>query len=254
MRCAYEAVAGIALVFASATGVSAQTNSPGQTIPPSAVGPGHYGNPQHAYGPKATVGDTVEAVREGAHLQDLYGVGNPHVTRQLTTLSPAQCQQRIAAAPARLRSQAQALDCTRVHYHFHAARLPLPAGINPQQSAGPLFRETARAALLAGWWYWTDSNMECDLFCSGWGSTDWADGVDNGASVWDWHQQCTAFGIAQQVTRFTNFNGGPPPYYGLQLVDDFKVCLGTGWVSFCASHGMRQWIDWYGDPTTYYDY
>lgn len=248
------ALAGIALAFASATPVGAQTG-PDQTPIPPAVSQRQYGNPQQAYGPNATVGDTVEAVRDGAHLQDLYRAGNPHVTRQLSKLSSTQCQQRVATVPTGLRSQAQGLICTIVHYHFHADRLPLPAGIVPQRTGTTLlFHDNARAALPAGWWYWTNTDTECDLFCSGWGSTDWADGVDNGMSVWDWHQQCTPFGIAQFVDCFVNFNGGPPPYYGLQLVDDFKVCIGTGWLTFCVSHGIRQWIDWDGTPTTYYDF
>lgn len=208
-----------------------------QTLPPTGA----------AYGPNASAAQTAGALQQGARLEDLYRAGNPFVTRETLHLSPARCQQLIVAAPTPLRPQVSTRLCTLLHYHFAATLPTLPAHL-------PLPAAIPRTAWLPpGWSYWTNDDVLCSYFgCWYAGSDDWSDGDTNFHSVWAWHQQCTPSGLAVAGPCFVNFNGGFAPYYGLQLVDDFRICIGSGWLSFCVAHGQRRWIDDQGGLSTYY--
>ena len=122
----------------------------------------------------------------------------------------------------------------------------------------------ARPVLRGGWRgdalslpdYYTNDDELTDITNGNvWSANEWEDGVANGNNVYNWHNQCTPGGLGVAINScFVNFNGGGPPYYGLQYGMDICTGLVTSWVSFCFHHGQRRWIDDYGDPTTYYDW
>ena len=112
----------------------------------------------------------------------------------------------------------------------------------------------------SGYWYWSASDEECSIYgCWYWSANLWMDGVANGSNVWQWNVGCTpggyetycGYGSGQWYGYF--YNGGGWPYYAMQFGDNSKSCVAPYNVG-CYNHGQRQWINDWGNPTTYYNW
>jgi hypothetical protein len=81
------------------------------------------------------------------------------------------------------------------------------------------------------------------------------DGVANGSHVWQWNHGCTAggaFGTMDGGWCGYLYNGGGWPYYAMQFGLNGRACIITSWGTGCYNHGMRRWIDDYGNLSTFY--
>ena len=80
-------------------------------------------------------------------------------------------------------------------------------------------------------------------------------GLANGSNVYQWSHGCTPSGFqVSNVWCGSQYNGGGWPTYGMLFGYDANVCtvklgsVGAG----CFAHGMRRWIDDYGNLSTFY--
>jgi len=198
---------------------------------------------------------TAAEVASGVPLHTLAAQGNPNVKVERIDLSPSACARLLVGVPAARLAQARAQQCSMLHYSFYASHLPVPAG-RQVVSGAPTAGVVANGSICCGFWYFTNDDELTDITNGNiWSANEWEDGVANENNVYNWHNQCTPGGLGVAINScFVNFNGGGPPYYGLQYGMDICTGLVTSWVSFCFHHGQRRWIDDWGDPTTYYDW
>jgi hypothetical protein len=206
----------------------------------------------HAQSTPTSRAATLAAVESGVPLSTLAAQGNPYVRVEHVDLSAGDCTRLLAGVPAAKMAQVQAEQCSMLHYSFGANHLPVPAHTSgaPEASAG-----TASSAC-CGYWYWSWWDDLCNgLSCNVWDFHLNEDGVANGYNVYQWHTNCTASGLGSTVTWYGYmFNGGGWPYYGMEFGCNGTVCVGIGPASYCYGHGMRRWIDDWGDPSTFYDW
>jgi hypothetical protein len=195
---------------------------------------------------------TLAAVQRGVSLSTLAAQGNPYVHVERVQLSPADCARLLAGVPAAQAAQVQAQQCSMLHYSFGANHLPVPARMPgaPGASAG------TGSSGCCGYWYWWWWDDLCNgISCSIWDFHLNEDGVADGNNVYQWHTNCTASGLGSTVTWCGYlFNGGGAPYYGMEFGVNGSVCIGIGPATYCYGHGMRRWIDDWGDPTTVYNW
>ena len=118
-------------------------------------------------------------------------------------------------------------------------------------------KETTAAS---SYWYWTASDEECSIYgCWYWSANLWMDGVANGSHVYQWHVGCTPGGYETYCGYDSGqwygyfYNGGGWPNYAMQFGENSKSCVAPYNVG-CFSHGQRQWINDWGNPTTYYNW
>jgi hypothetical protein len=106
-----------------------------------------------------------------------------------------------------------------------------------------------------GYWYYSYSDKECSIYgCWYWSVNLTMDGVANGSRVWQWNEGCSPGGYDTSCTWLGYlYNGGGWPYYAMQFGENSQSCVGPYNIG-CFAHGQRQWIDDWGDPTTYYNW
>jgi hypothetical protein len=198
---------------------------------------------------------TAAAVARGVPLHTLFAQGNPNVKVKRIDLSPTACASALVGVSPVLLNRARAEQCSMLLYSFQATHLPIPAGRNLLTGA-PTVGIAAISSECCGFWYYSGSDELTDVVTGGiWNATLWYDGVANGTNVYYWDNFCTPGGIGVTINAcFHNFNGGGPPYYGIQYGMDFCAGVTTGWISFCIQHGIRQWADDFGTDSTEYDW
>jgi hypothetical protein len=142
--------------------------------------------------------------------------------------------------------------CQILHYwKTGATRLPLSRGTQVISASG-------------GYWYWWAWDQICSSNdpgthdgCTYWSFTMTEDGVANGSHVWQWNHGCTAggfFGSVDGQWCGYLYNGGGWPNYAMQFGLNGKACLITAWGTGCYNHGMRRWINDYGNRSTFYSW
>jgi hypothetical protein len=139
-------------------------------------------------------------------------------------------------------------SCTAEHRWYSANHRALPAGT--QVASGPsLFAD--HVALAAGpYWYWSVYDQICSIYGCWYGSlSSWEDGAANGTNVWQWDHGCSPGGYNTSITWCGSFyNGGGWPYYAMQFGMNGNACLIVSYGTGCFNHGLRRWVDDYGNP------
>jgi hypothetical protein len=107
----------------------------------------------------------------------------------------------------------------------------------------------------SSYWYWSGSREECSIYgCWYWSVNLTMDGVANGSHVYQWNVGCTAGGYDTSCTWWGYlYNGGGWPNYAMQFGENSQSCVGPYNIG-CVAHGQRQWVDDYGNFTTYYNW
>ena len=159
----------------------------------------------------------------------------PGVTVEQITLSPALC-----AALNGVRSGA-APGCVGLHYSLGTNHEALPTGTTaPQKGITPSSY---------AYWHWSYSDWICSIAgCWLASLTLWEDGVANGTYVWQWDVTCTPGGQNTNV-QWCGYlhNGGNWPYYAMEFGLNGQFCIGP-WGLGCINHGIRRWINDWGQP------
>lgn len=166
------------------------------------------------------------------------------VKEEVVTLPAAQCAGMNQALTAQ--GLAAEADCRAIHGSYGFSHRPLPAGTVTRTSA-LLNAGTAYASVAWFTWGWYD--YECALYgCWYWKVTLEEDGVANGANVYQWHVWCTPSGVNTSCTwTGYNYNGGGYPYYAMQFGENSCSYVIVRGLYFCIGHGMRRWIDDWGN-------
>lgn len=199
----------------------------------------------------ATSGETIPALPHGfklaasPNLSQLYGK-DPAIHMEILTLSSASCAALNQASPA------AAPTCQLRHYWNGTTHLALPQGTNKA------------ASVASGYWYWWAWDQLCSANdpgthdgCRYWSFTMTEDGVANGHNVWQWNHGCTAggfFGSVDGQWCGYLYNGGGWPHYAMQFGLNGRACLITAWGTGCYNHGMRRWINDWGNLSTFYSW
>ena len=107
---------------------------------------------------------------------------------------------------------------------------------------------------VAGYWYWSWQDQICSIYgCWYWSLASWEDGIANGYNVWQWHHTCTPSGINASITWCGSFfNGGGWPNYAMQFGLNGQQCFNYPWGQVCFQHGLRRWINDWGNPGYFY--
>ena len=169
---------------------------------------------------------------------DLAPPPGAHITVRTITLQPGSCAM-LNEAPS------SAGGCQAVLYSYGRNFQPLPVGVR-YAASGP-------DVLAAGYWYWSWWDQMCSAYGCWYSSfTLQEDGVANGSNVWQWNKYCTPGGINTNITWCGyNYNGGGYPYYAMQFGLNGTGCPIINGGPFCINHGMRRWIDDWGNPGYY---
>lgn len=111
------------------------------------------------------------------------------------------------------------------------------------------------AAAASSYWYWSHSREECPpAGCWLWNISLWMDGVANGSHVYQWNVGCTPAGYGASCTWSGYFfNGGGWPHYAMQFGENGQFCVGPLGIG-CFNNGMRQWVNDWGNLTTFYEW
>lgn len=131
-------------------------------------------------------------------------------------------------------------NCQAILRSYGRSFLPLPPGVRYASTSG---------VLAASYWYWHAYDEICSVAgCWYEAFSLEEDGVADGYNVWEWHVWCTPGGISTSITWCGfNYNGGGWPYYAMQFGLNGQQCLITSTGTACFLHGMRRWIDDYGN-------
>lgn len=137
-------------------------------------------------------------------------------------------------------------SCQILHYWAEANHLSLPQGTLTASSS----------VAASSYWYWWASDMICSstgFGCAAWSLHLTMDGVANGTRVYQWDEGCTPGGGGfLTVVDWCGFlhNGGGWPTNGMQFGLNGHVCtISIGPVGgICFNHGIRRWINDWGNP------
>jgi hypothetical protein len=166
------------------------------------------------------------------------------VSSEVVTLPAAQCAEMNQALKAK--GQSGEADCRAIHRTYGHNHQPLPAGTVARTSNTLAGAGTVYAS---DYWHWDRWDQECALYgCWYWAVTLTEDGVANGSNVWQWNVWCTASGVNTSCTwRGSSYNGGGWPYYAMQFGENSCSSVIVNHFYFCINHGMRRWIDDWGN-------
>jgi hypothetical protein len=167
------------------------------------------------------------------------------VKEEVVTLPAAQCAAMNSALEAK--GQAAESNCRAIHGSYGFSHQQLPAGTVTRTSNALLNAGTAYASAAYFYWGWYD--YECALYgCWYWKVTLEEDGVANGANVWQWHVWCTPQGVNTSCTwKGYSYNGGGAPTFAMQFGENSCSYVIVKGFYFCIGHGMRRWIDDWGN-------
>lgn len=188
-------------------------------VPVWAAGP--IGPPQPPPGFKhQTTAQGVEAVEE-----------------EIVNLSPEACA-----------GNDMAVDCKLLHRSSGGSHLALPAGT--QRTGRSLFSD--HVVFAADYWYWYRWDEFCSIYgCWYMGYRQDEDGIANGDNVYKWNHGCTPEGLNTYADWCGDlYDGGGWPYYAMQFGFNGHTCVISSY-TVCVNHGMRRWIDVWGNPGGY---
>jgi len=145
------------------------------------------------------------------------------------------------------RGQQAEKDCRAIHGSYGFNHRPLPAGTVARSTGGLFDAGTVQAA--AAYWHWGWYDYECSLYgCMVWKVSLEEEGVANGSNVWQWGVYCTPSGLGTVCTWKGYFhNGGGWPYYAMQFGENSCTGASVNGTSVCMNHGIRRWIDDWGN-------
>jgi hypothetical protein len=140
-------------------------------------------------------------------------------------------------------------SCQAIHLSYGVNLQALPAG---STIAGASSGVALAATVPPGYWYWSRWDKICALYgCWYFSMTLTEDGVANGNNVWKWDEGCTPGGLARTTWCGYFYNGGGPPNYAMQFGINIEACAPLSGGTVCAAHGIRRWIDDFGNPGGY---
>jgi hypothetical protein len=166
------------------------------------------------------------------------------VETELLTIPAAQCD--VMNKGLASQGLAPVTSCEVEHRSYGVNHGPLPAG---SKLAGALFSNRVAQAD-AAYWYWYRWDEICSIYgCWYMSFTLSEDGVANGSNVWQWNVGCSPGGINTSISWCGSlYNGGGWPYYAMQFGLNGQACVILSGGTVCAQHGMRRWIDDWGNP------
>jgi hypothetical protein len=196
------------------------------------------GAAQAGTAPASVRGASAPARPAGFRGQPVNPVTTRGATVRIIKLSPRACAEYNRTDPGTVPG------CRAKLYSVNRTHLPLPG----------------KAASASSYWYWTGSDAECSIYgCWYWEANLWMDGVANGSHVYQWHVGCTPSGYETYCGPGSNlwwgyfYNGGGWPNYAMQFGENSKSCVAPYNVG-CFNHGQRQWVNDWGNFTTYYNW
>ncbi|MHB8589002.1 MAG: hypothetical protein ACYDA0_09145 [Candidatus Dormibacteraceae bacterium] len=171
------------------------------------------------------------------------------IKSEVITLSASACASLSQGLDAP--GKAALATCEVVHSSYGVNHAPLPAGT---RLTGSLFTDhIALAAASAGYWYWSRWDRLCSIYgCWYVSYTLTEDGIANGNNVYQWNEGCTPGGLNTSITWCGSlYNGGGYPYYAMQFGLNGQSCVILSGGTICAQHGIRRWIDDWGNAGGY---
>lgn len=134
----------------------------------------------------------------------------------------------------------------------------IPTGVGPRSASVNGATTNVVAASAPAYWRWSYRVAVTDILGGNlWKLTLSMNGVANGQNVYQWYTNCTPSGFNTSIQWCGyQYNGGGAPTYGMLFGLNGQVCgVAIGPVGvLCYNHGIRQWIDDRGNPTTEYDW
>ncbi len=173
-------------------------------------------------------------------------------TVRIITLNPKTCAEYNRTNPGTVPG------CRAKLYSYSRNYQALPRGTSTASPGGTTAASPRATTAASSYWYWTAGDKECSIYgCWYWSANLTMDGVANGSHVYQWNVGCTPSGYETYCGYDSGqwygyfYNGGGWPNYAMQFGENSKSCVAPYNIG-CFGHGQRQWIDDWGNRSTYY--